>query len=49
MSGVNDVSDAETIAWQRARRGRRLELAAAIVAGSGLVTMLVVFYSILTR
>jgi hypothetical protein len=43
------VSDTETIAWQRARRSRRLELAAAIVAGSGLVTMLVVFYSILTR
>jgi hypothetical protein len=28
---------------------RRLELVAAIVAGSGLVVMLMVFYSILTR
>jgi hypothetical protein len=37
------------MAWQRARRSRRLELAAAVVAGSGLVTMLVVFYSILSR
>lgn len=43
------MSEAETIAWQRARRGRWLELAAAIVAASGLVTMVVVFYSILTR
>jgi hypothetical protein len=43
------VSDAETIAWHRARRNHRLELAAAIVAGSGLVTLVVVFYSILTR
>jgi hypothetical protein len=43
------VSDAETDAWQRARRNRRLELAAAIVAGSGLVVMLIVFYSILSR
>jgi hypothetical protein len=43
------VSEAETIVWQRARRGRRLELAAAIVAASGLVTMVFVFYSILTR
>jgi hypothetical protein len=37
------------MAWQRARRRDRLELAAAIVAGLGLVTMFVVFYSILTR
>ncbi len=43
------MSETETIAWQRARRGRRLEFAAAIVAGGGLVTMLFVFYSILTR
>jgi hypothetical protein len=43
------VSDAETIAWQRARRGRRLELVAAIMAGSGLVTLVAVFYSILSR
>ena len=44
-----DVSATETLAWQRARRRDRLELAAAIVAGSGLVAMVVVFYSILTR
>jgi hypothetical protein len=43
------VSEAETIAWNRARRSRWLELGAAIVAGSGLVTMLVVFYTILSR
>jgi hypothetical protein len=43
------VSDAETAAWNRARKNRWLELGAAIVAGSGLVVMLVVFYSILTR
>ncbi len=43
------MSDTETMAWQRARRSRRLELAAAIVAGSGLIVMLVVFYTILSR
>jgi hypothetical protein len=43
------VSEAETIAWNRARRGRLLELAAAIVAGGGLVVMFMVFYTILTR
>jgi hypothetical protein len=43
------VAHAETTDWQRARRMRRLELVAAIVAGSGLVVMLMVFYSILTR
>ena len=37
------------MAWQRARRSRRLELVAAIVAGSGLIVMLVVFYRILSR
>ena len=43
------VSEAETLAWNRARRGRLLELAAAIAAGSGLVALVVVFYTILTR
>jgi len=43
------MSDAETMAWQRARRNRRLELAAAIVAGTGLIVMVVVFYSILAH
>jgi hypothetical protein len=43
------MSDSEAAAWQRMRRRDRLELAAAIMAGSGLVVMLVVFYSILTR
>ncbi|HLK88956.1 MAG TPA: hypothetical protein VKZ18_03625 [Polyangia bacterium] len=43
------MSDLETQAWQRARKHRLLELGAAIVAGGGLVVMLVVFYSILTR
>jgi hypothetical protein len=43
------VSDLESQAWQRARKHKFIELGAAIVAGSGLVVMLVVFYSILTR
>jgi hypothetical protein len=43
------LSETETIAWNRARRSRRLELGAAIVAASGLVTMLVIFYNILSR
>jgi hypothetical protein len=43
------VSEAETNAWTRARRSRLLELGAAIVAASGLVTMVVVFYNILSR
>jgi hypothetical protein len=43
------VSDLETLAWQRARKHKLIELGAAIVAGGGLVVMLVVFYSILTR
>jgi hypothetical protein len=43
------VSDLETQAWQRARRNKLIELGAALVAGGGLVVMLVVFYSILTR
>lgn len=43
------VSDLETQAWHRARKHRLIELGAAIVAGSGLVVMVMVFYSILTR
>jgi len=43
------VSESETIAWNRARRGRLIELGAAIVAGGGLIAMVVVFYTILTR
>ena len=43
------MSEAESVAWNRARRGRFIELGAAIVAGSGLVVMFVVFYTILTR
>ncbi len=43
------VSDLETRAWERARKHRFIELGAAIVEGGGLVVMLVVFYSILTR
>jgi hypothetical protein len=43
------VSEAETLAWNRARRGRLIELAAASAAGGGLVALVVVFYTILTR
>ena len=43
------TSELETAAWHRARRHRLLELSAAIAAGSGIVVLLVVFYSILTR
>ncbi|HVV53553.1 MAG TPA: hypothetical protein VHO06_28105 [Polyangia bacterium] len=43
------MSDLETLAWQRARRHRLIELGAAIVAGSGLVVLFAVFCSILTR
>ncbi len=43
------MSQAETAAWNRARRGRLIELGAAVVAASGLVVMVVVFYTILTR
>jgi len=43
------VSEAETLAWSRARRSRLIELAAAIAAGGGLIAMVVVFYTILTR
>lgn len=43
------VSEAETLAWNRARRTRLIELAAAIAAGGGLIAMVMVFYTILTR
>jgi hypothetical protein len=43
------VSEAETLAWYRARRGRFIELAAAIAASGGLIALVVVFYTILTR
>jgi hypothetical protein len=39
----------DMIAWNRARLRRVLELVCAITAGLGLMTMFVVFYSILTR
>jgi len=43
------VSDFETEAWNRARTRRILELLAAIASGGILVTMVTVFYQILTR
>ncbi|HXT96111.1 MAG TPA: hypothetical protein VN853_07410 [Polyangia bacterium] len=43
------TSDLETAAWHRARKYRLIELAAALAAGSGLVVLVMVFYSILTR
>jgi len=43
------VSETEALAWNRARKNRLIELAAAIVAGGGLIAMVVVFYTILTR
>jgi hypothetical protein len=43
------VSEAETLAWNRARRSRMIELAVAIGAGGGLIALVVVFYTILTR
>jgi hypothetical protein len=43
------VSEAETLAWNRARKNRLLELAAAIAAGGGLIALVMVFYTILTR
>jgi hypothetical protein len=43
------VSQSETEAWNRARNRRILELVAAIASGGVLVTMLAVFYSILSR
>jgi hypothetical protein len=43
------VSEAETIAWNRMRRTRRLELGAAIASTGGLITMFAIFCWILTR
>jgi hypothetical protein len=43
------MSDFETEAWNRARTRRIIEVCAAIASGGLLVTMLTVFYSILTR
>ena len=43
------MSETEALAWNRARKHRLIELAAAIVAGGGLIAMVVVFYTILTR
>jgi hypothetical protein len=47
--GVIAVSDFETEAWNRARTRRIVELLAAIASGGILVTMVTIFYSILTR
>ena len=43
------VSETEALAWNRVRRNRFIELAAAIAAGGGLIALVVVFYTILTR
>jgi hypothetical protein len=43
------LSEAEVLAWNRARRSRLIELAAAIVASGGLIALVFVFYTILTR
>jgi len=43
------VTNFETEAWNRARTRRIIELIAAIASGGLLVTMVTVFYSILTR
>jgi hypothetical protein len=43
------VSESETLAWNRARRNHFIELAAAIAAGGGLIALVFVFYTILTR
>jgi hypothetical protein len=48
-SGEFAVSDAETEAWNRARTRRVIEIFAAIASGGILITMVCVFYSILTR
>jgi hypothetical protein len=48
-SGEIHVSQAETLAWNRARRSRMIELAVAIASGGGLIALVVVFYTILTR
>lgn len=44
-----DVSEMETEAWHRARTRRFIELGAAILSGGLLVTMVTIFYRILTR
>ncbi len=44
-----DVSEFETEAWQRARTRKLIELGAAILSGGVLVTMVTIFYRILTR
>ena len=43
------MTNFETEAWNRARTRRIIELIAAIASGGLLVTMVTVFYSILTR
>jgi len=43
------VSDFETEAWNRVRTRRIIELLAAIASGGILVTMVTVFYQILSR
>ena len=43
------MSEAEALAWNRARRSRLIELAVAIAAGGGLIALVAVFYTILTR
>lgn len=44
-----DVSELETLAWQRARTRRVIEMCAAVVSGGVLVTMVTIFYRILIR
>lgn len=39
----------ETMAWHRARMRRLLEAGAAVLSAGFLVTLVTVFYSILTR
>ena len=43
------MTNFETEAWNRARTRRIIELLAAIASGGVLVTMVTVFYSILSR
>jgi hypothetical protein len=49
QEGIFAVSDFDTQAWNRARTRRILELLAAIASGGVLVTMVTVFYQILSR
>lgn len=44
-----DVSEFETEAWQRARVRKMIELGAAILSGGLLVTMVTIFYRILSN